>query len=110
VFVKKILVSVMKHVLKSLKEVRLQMWCDGENKSFNAEFTWKLATHKLTHSEYTAIYASQHHQSFHLTFQILKSNHWTVYNCSNTESLCTYHLNNEHGACNITYVISITIQ
>lgn len=63
-FVKKILVSVIKHVLKSLKEVRLQMWCDGENKSFNAEFTCKLATHKVTHSEYTAIYASQHHQKF----------------------------------------------
>jgi len=23
-----------------------------------------LATHKVTHSEYTAIYASQHHQKF----------------------------------------------
>jgi len=40
------------------------MWFDGENKPFSAEFTRKLATHKVTHSEYTAIYASQHHQKF----------------------------------------------
>jgi hypothetical protein len=52
---------VFKHVLKSLKEVRLQMWFDSENKSFNAEFTLKLATHNVTSSKYIA---SQHHQKF----------------------------------------------
>jgi hypothetical protein len=41
---KKSLVFVFKHVLKSLKKVRLQMWFDGEV----TEFMWKLAMHKVT--------------------------------------------------------------
>jgi hypothetical protein len=27
-------------VSKSLKKVRLEIWFDGENESFNAEFMW----------------------------------------------------------------------
>jgi hypothetical protein len=32
--------SVYKSVSKSLKKLRLEMWFDGANKSFNAEFIW----------------------------------------------------------------------